>query len=70
MKENEIKDLQNLLKSALPPPVSGELRRDLWPAMRQRLEKEKLTVPWWDWALLAGVAAAFCFFPGLIPALL
>jgi hypothetical protein len=70
MKEPEIDDLKKLLKDSLPPAQGGELQRDLWPAMLQRLDQRALRVPWWDWALLATLTAALCFFPGIIPALL
>ncbi len=70
MKEPEIEDMKKLLKDALPATKDSELRRDLWPAMLQRLDQRTIRVPWWDWALLAGLAAALFFFPGIIPALL
>ncbi|PYT91633.1 MAG: hypothetical protein DMG36_17505 [Acidobacteria bacterium] len=67
--ENE-KELQALLKQALPPAQNTELQRDLWPQMLRRLDAQPLRVPWFDWALAALVAAALLFFPGAIPALL
>ena len=67
--ENE-KELQALLKQALPPAQNTELQRDLWPQMLRRLDAQPLRVPWFDWALSALVAAALLFFPGAIPALL
>jgi hypothetical protein len=70
MKEPEIDDLKNLLKDALPSTRGAELQRDLWPAMLQRLDQRAVHVPWWDWALIATLAAALIFFPGIIPALL
>jgi hypothetical protein len=70
MKKPETDDMKKLLKEALPAAHDNELRRDLWPAMLRRLDQRALRVPWWDWALLAGLAAALVFFPGIIPALL
>jgi hypothetical protein len=70
MNEREIADVKKLLKDALKVARDAELRRDLWPAMLQRLNERPIRVPWWDWALLAGAIALFCFFPGTIPALL
>jgi len=70
MKEPEMDDLKKLLKDALPTTRGAELGRDLWPAMLQRLDQRALRVPWWDWALLATLAAMLFFFPGIIPALL
>jgi hypothetical protein len=70
MNEPEIEELKKLLKSAMPPVTETEFQRDLWPQVRRRLEQRAFDLPWWDWTLLAGVTAIFCFFPGLIPALL
>ena len=70
MKEPEIDDLKKLLKDSLPPARGGELQRDLWPAMLGRLDQRTLRVPWWDWTLLATLAAALFLFPGISPALL
>jgi len=70
MKEPEIDDLKKLLKDSLPPAHDVELQRDLWPAMLQRLDQRTMRVPWWDWALLATLAAVLFFFPGIIPTLL
>ena len=64
------KELQALLKQALPPVQNTELQRDLWPQMLRRLDEHQLHVPWFDWVLAAVSAAALIFFPGAIPALL
>ncbi len=69
MNEPEIDELKKLLKDSLPPVQGVELRRDLWPEMQRRLDHRPFHVPWWDWALLAGVTVFFCVFPGLLPAL-
>ncbi|MGB7846056.1 MAG: hypothetical protein WBL63_10600 [Candidatus Acidiferrum sp.] len=70
MNEREIAELKKLLKGAVKPARDTELGRDLWPAMLRRLDERTVRVPWWDWALLAGVIVLFCLFPGTIPALL
>ena len=70
MKGPEFDDMKKLLKEALPAAHDSEIRRDLWPAMLRRLDQRTVRVPWWDWALLAGLAAVLFFFPGIIPALL
>jgi len=72
MTEREMDELKTLLKGAVPPVGETELRRDLWPEMRRRLEQGTVRVrmPWWDWALLAGASLLLLFFPGVIPALL
>ena len=74
LEKNEFGDMQKMLRDALPPvdefENGSELRRDLWLEMLHRLERPRLRVPWFDWALLAAAAAAAIFFPALIPALL
>jgi hypothetical protein len=58
------------LKQAVPPVTDTELRRDLWPEMLKRLDRQPVRVPWFDWALAACLGAALLFFPGVIPGLL
>lgn len=73
MNEQDQEPIQQLLWEAVQPitgQVGAELRRDLWPAMLKRLEARPCKVPWFDWALLAAVAALLVFFPGAIPVLL
>jgi len=64
------KEMKELLKQAIAPMKDGELRRDLWPQMLQRLSHQPIRVPWFDWALAAILAALLLLFPGTIPALL
>ena len=57
------------LKQSLPA-VNTELGRDLWPAVRRRLDQQPApalwsAVPWYDWALMAASTAVFAFFPQL-----
>ena len=83
--EEELKQLEHLLRRAIPPlaPDQLEPRADLWPQLRARIESQSTTdreansnigrhtrVPWFDWALAALAAAALLIFPGIIPALL
>ena len=73
MMENEQDRVQRLLKATMPTVASqsdGELWRDLWPAMLKRLEAPRVYVPWFDWALLAGVAVCLLLSPAGIPLLL
>lgn len=73
-------DVKELLQQTFPPLRDHdiELRRDLWPQLKQRLDNENvrdharhpLHIPWFDWALAALAATALIFFPGVIPALL
>jgi hypothetical protein len=68
--ENRIKQL---LKQALPPVESGaEPERDLWPAVLRRLDADppRHAVPWFDWALLGGLAVFVASFPATIPVFL
>ena len=50
-------------------PRSLEPPRDLWPQMLERLSRQPVHIPWFDWALAALVGAAVLIFPGIIPAL-
>jgi hypothetical protein len=63
--------MENMLRQALPPvenPEDGPAR-DLWPHVLTSLER-KPTVPWFDWAILAGLATGLAFFPASVPVLL
>jgi hypothetical protein len=74
--ENQIKQL---LKQALSPvEPNAEPERDLWPAVLRRLDEDAATprrassfsVPWFDWALLGGLAVFVASFPATIPVFL
>ncbi len=75
MDEERIKDL---LKQALLPVAPGaEPARDLWPQVLRRLDAEPATtralparLPWFDWALIAGLVAFAASFPATIPVFL
>ena len=54
MSEQDYNEIRRLLQGAFPP-VSAELRRDLWPAMSRTLDARARRFDWYDWAL-AGVA--------------
>ena len=43
-------------------PVDTELRRDLWPAMQERMRSARPITPL-DWALIAAVLAAIALSP-------
>ncbi|HEV2195458.1 MAG TPA: hypothetical protein VGR55_07730 [Candidatus Acidoferrum sp.] len=71
--EESAKEIKKLLKQAIAPAGETEPRRDLWPQVLARLEKQPeplFKVPWFDWALAAILSAVLIFFPGSIPALL
>jgi len=67
---DEERELRTLLKREFPPVQKAELQRDLWPQMHRRLDTRPFSVPWFDWALAAAVAAMLLLFPNAIPALL
>ena len=62
--------LKALLQGAAPIPADRELKRDLWPKMRRRLERPPVHIPWGDWALAATLLLCLLLFPETIPALL
>ena len=70
MNDHDDKELRDLLKQTIAPVAQTELQRDLWPQMLQRLDRQPVQVPWFDWALAALLSAALLLFPGVIPALL
>jgi len=61
---HEQEEIKSLMKEVFPPIESG-LQRDLWPDMLQRLNTSAVTVPWYDWALIAGLAAVVIILPKL-----
>jgi hypothetical protein len=52
MNEERVKEL---VKAALPPVRETEPRRDLWPAMSQRIDERTVRFPVFDAALIAAV---------------
>jgi hypothetical protein len=63
--------LEKLLRAAVPRvEEDADLARDLWPAMLRRLDQQPVAVPWFDWVLMGGLAAAVAAFPAAIPMLL
>lgn len=62
-KNQDHEEIQKALRAVFPA-VDTELRRDLWPAMLRRIEEQPAhAVPWYDWALAAGVLTIAVFFP-------
>lgn len=61
--------LKEMLKQALPRVADGEPPRDLWPQVLRRME-QPAAVPWFDWALVAGLVGFAAFVPASIPVLL
>jgi len=76
--------IKELLRQALPPVApNAEPSRDLWPAVLRRLDAEpaarsplaaprplRRSVPWFDWALIAGLVLFAASFPATIPVFL
>jgi hypothetical protein len=53
----------DMLKSAMPPVKDVELKHNLWPAMRRRIDEQTIRVPIWDWALIGAVLAWLLIYP-------
>ena len=63
--------LKALLRQAFPPTLpTAEPRRDLWPAVLERVRAAPGAPPWFDWALLGGLIALAALFPAVIPVFL
>ena len=67
MNDQEKEKWTALLQSALPPMGDRELRGDLWPRMRRRLDRPPVRIAWFDLALAGLAAAGFVAFPAVIP---
>jgi hypothetical protein len=63
--------IKQLLRQSLPPVDPGAAPpRDLWPAVLRRLDSAaaaRQPLPWFDWALLAGLVVFIASFPAMIP---
>ena len=55
--------MNELITDVMRPIESVELRRDLWPDMRQRLDRQTMRVSAFDWALIAVVIVSIALFP-------
>ena len=67
IRDQGLESTEQLLRKALEPVGERETERDLWPAMRQRMEEHSPAPPWFDWALACGVAVFALAFPASIP---
>ncbi len=65
MNEHDERQFREALRQAFPP-VDTELRRDLWPDVLRKLDARSHGVPWYDWALIALMAALFLYVPRLV----
>lgn len=74
MNAHDENGMKQLLKQALPPvEPNAEPERDLWPAVLRKLDADTAqtkSVPWFDWALLGGLAVFAVSFPATIPVFL
>jgi hypothetical protein len=69
------KRIKELLQQALPPVANdAEPLRDLWPEVLRRLDSRPASaralpqkIPWFDWALIAGLIVFAIAFPATIP---
>jgi hypothetical protein len=71
--------MKKLLQQAVPPvDAEAEPGRDLWPAIKRRLDDEPQIAPsqdgfnwaWFDGALAAGLVGLVVLFPASIPVFL
>ncbi len=69
--------MKKLLQQALPPvDAEAEPGRDLWPAMKRRLDEKSAAQgayfnwAWFDGALAAGLVGLVVLFPASIPVFL
>jgi hypothetical protein len=68
--KTEDEEMMKLLRASLAKTGESEApERDLWPVLLQR-RHERAAAPWFDWALLAGIAALVALFPAAIPVFL
>ena len=62
--------LKELVRHAAGGPADRDLKRDLRPEMRRKLERPTIRIPWWDWALAAALLLSLLLFPETIPVVL
>ena len=65
----EIDRIREQLQAAFPPWRDLELRTDLWPRMRHRLEEAPPPFGWFEALLAAAIVVVLAVFPDLIPVL-
>jgi len=76
-REQGTESLEMLVRRAIPRIDNDpEPPHDLWPALQARLNAQAplsarlRSVPWFDWALAAGLAVFALTFPAAVPMLL
>ncbi|MFZ0302755.1 MAG: hypothetical protein WAL75_08720 [Terracidiphilus sp.] len=66
----ESERMKDLLKASVPRIADDAPTRDLWPDVLRRIDREQVSVPWFDWALVGGLVALVVAFPTAIPVFL
>lgn len=69
MTDHDQQPIRRLLKQALAP-IDVEPKRDLWPALLERMSEHPAVTPWYDWVLAALAMALLAAFPRLVPVLM
>lgn len=59
-----------LVRATMAPVTNGELKRNLWPDMCQKLREPTIRSSWFDWGLAAVLVFLLFVFPEAIPGLL
>ena len=70
MSEDDNREIQILLRRAMPPMDECGLQHDLWPSMLRGLQRKEASATWLDWALIAFLAVVLVSFPRMLPVLL
>lgn len=74
MNTHEQEWLKELVRDALPVITESEPARDLWPEVLRGISAPAgfrgANVPWFDWALVAGLCGFAAIFPAAIPVVL
>jgi len=65
MKDRDQNEIRNVLREVFPR-MDAELRQDLWPAMLGKLDAQRESLAWYDWALLGILGGMIAIFPNLI----
>ena len=55
--------IRHWIASAIKPIEDPELKRDLWPEMLRRLDRQPMKVSVLDWALIAAALVWIALFP-------
>ncbi|MDR3793223.1 MAG: hypothetical protein P4L03_07575 [Terracidiphilus sp.] len=69
MKTSDERMAELLRQSVGKMDEDAEAERDLWLALLKRMD-EHVRTPWFDWALLGGIALAVLLFPAIFPVVL